>query len=220
MLNLLTEKPALLLFGIVMTFVVTPHAAAQGNTGASCTIGVGGGWAPNVGKNSGNFNQGWVFQADGGFFFAGAPNLFVGPDFIFDQAGISQTGLQNAKLSNTTNTALLSATAGKAKFITATLDVKYRIPGAHGLYVFGGYGLLRRTLDFTGVSTQGGLLQPTSPTVFGKGGNSGAFAAGAGVNFKNKKRHWPMFYAEVRVVHGFAVNSTTTLLPLSAGIRW
>src|ERR1035437_7745811 len=50
--------------------------------------------------------------------------------------------------------------------------------GSVRAYVFGGYGWLQRSLDFTGASTQGSLLQPTNSGVFGSGGNSGAFDVG------------------------------------------
>jgi hypothetical protein len=142
---------------------------------------------------------------------------------MFDQLGIKQTALQQARILNPTNIGLLEATSGRAKFFGATLDPTVRIPvsAAFNVYAFGGFGWLRRNLEFTGVSAQGELLQPGSPAVFGTGGTSGAFDAGAGVNIRPSRLLGRlMFYTEVRVLHGLAINNRTTLVPISAGIRW
>jgi hypothetical protein len=54
--------------------------------------------------------------------------------------------------------------------------------------------------------------------VFLRNSSSGSVDGGAGINFK--KKGFPMPYAEVRVVHGLAINHSTTLIPVSVGIRW
>jgi hypothetical protein len=144
-------------------------------------------------------------------------------NFNFDQSDIKSSALQQAILLNPQNTSLLSATSGKAKFYFTTLDPTVRIAmaGHFSAYFLGGFGWLRRTIEFTGVSSQGGLLQPNGPAVFGPSGNSGVVDAGAGID-RGLKRDGGGFkiYIEARVIHGLANNSGTTLIPLSAGVRW
>ena len=94
-------------------------------------------------------------------------------------------------------------------------------PVNHGeLYAFGGFGFLRRTLELTGVSSIGTLLQPGNPVVFSSGSNSGAFDAGGGFNWRFSKLGGLGFYAEAKVVRGLAINSGTTLVPISFGVRF
>jgi hypothetical protein len=194
----------------------------------SCTLNAGGGWAPVWGKEQSSLNRGWNFHAGGGFAVTPRPapghkwSLFITANFMFDQLGIKQTALQQARILNPTNIGLLEANSGRAKYYSTTLDPTFRfpVPGAVSVYVFGGFGWLRRNLEFTGASAQGALLQPGSPVVFGNGGNSGAYDAGAGIDFRPRKLGGLMFYTEARVLHGLAINNATTLVPISAGIRW
>ncbi len=185
--------------------------------------------APVAGEEQSNLDRGWNFQAGAGFALTPRPapghqwSLFLTADFMFDQLGIQAAALQQARLSNPTDIGLLEATSGKAKFYSTTLDptFRFRVSRAVNVYAFGGFGWFRRNLEFMGTSGQGILLQPGSPAVFGSGGNSGAYDAGAGVNFRLPRALGGlMLYAEARVVHGLAVNNATTLVPISAGIRW
>jgi hypothetical protein len=149
-------------------------------------LNVGAGFAQAAGNERSNLNQGWNFHAGGGFALTPPPaqghkwSLFLTANFMFDQMGIKQTALQQARVMNPTDIGLLEATSGKAKFYSTTLDPTFRIPvrGRFSLYLFAGFGWFRRDLEFTGSSSQGALLQPGSPVVFGNGGNSGAYDAG------------------------------------------
>jgi hypothetical protein len=141
---------------------------------------------------------------------------------MFDQLSIKDSALTAARTMNPQDPTLLDATGGRAKVYVGTLDLMLRRPlGWGSAYVFGGFGGMRRSLALTGPAGAGALIEPTSPTVFGSGGNSGAFDAGAGMNFRLGDHIGGITpYAEVRVVHGFADNSATTLIPLSIGIRY
>ncbi len=205
-----------------------PECLAQDDFFHSCTLNAGGGWTPVAGADAGSLKNGWNFNAGGGF---GGPrpspghawSFFVTANFLFDQLGVSQTALQNARVLNPTNIGLLSATSAQAKFYSTTLDPTVRFPaqGRFQGYAFAGFGWMRRSIDFNGTSYQGGLLQPSTPTVFAAAGNSGAYDAGVGANVRlpGAMNHFG-FYAEVRVVHGLAVNRASTLIPVSAGFRW
>jgi hypothetical protein len=187
----------------------------------SCTLNIGGGFAPVAGAESGNLSAGWDFQAGGGF--AINHRFFVTADFMFDQLGVKQTALEAAGASNPTNVGVLEATGGRAKYFSTTLDPTYRFPsrGPATVYLFGGFGWMRRSIELTGVSGEGSLLEPNGPVVFGSGGDSGAYDAGAGANFRlGNKTGGLMLYVEARVIHGLAVNKSSTLIPISGGIRW
>jgi Outer membrane protein beta-barrel domain len=189
----------------------------------SCTFSAGGGRTSTAGKDGNSLNAGWNVQADAGFKpsrFGKVTLYWINVNFMFDELDVSQTALQTARTLNPTNVGLLAATSGRAKFYTVTDDITIRasVNPRLDVYAFGGFGLLRRTLDFSGSASLGSLIQPASPTVFGNVGNSGGFDAGGGVNFK-LRAGWKV-YAEGRVVHGIGINSGSTLLPISAGIRW
>lgn len=194
----------------------------------SCTLSAGAAWTELEGAERSNFNAGWKdFQAGGGFAVVSPSSsrnwsAFLTGTFLFDQLDIKQSALQLARTLNPTNIGLLEATAGKAKFNSATLDLIFRFPVKDpvAFYAFGGFGWLRRDLNFTGVSGEGALLQPGGPTVFGSGGDSGAFDAGGGINVRIPHAKGFAIYLEARVLHGLAVNHETTLLPISAGFRW
>jgi len=215
-------KASILCFTLSLAFSAV--ASAQDH---SCTLNAGGGWSPAVGKEGSNLNAGWNFQAGGGFALTEAPkpghewSFFLTANFMYDDLAVSQSALQTARTLNTTNVGLLAATSGIAKFYTLTLDPTFRFPVGQraNVYVLGGFGFFRRDLQFSGSTTEGSLLQPVSQTVFGSGGNSGGFDAGGGVNFKLANTGL-MVYAEARVVHGLGINTSNTLIPISAGIRW
>lgn len=194
------------------------------------SLSAGGGWAPAAGSDHTSLDAGGNFQAGAGLAFSRpAPRqrwaFYLNVDFMLDQLGIKQSALQEAQILNPTNIGLLEATKGTARFYSTTLDPTFRFPagktGHSNVYVFGGFGWFRRSLDFTGVSAEGSLLQSSGPAVFGNGGNSGVCDAGAGVNVGLPQRFkgW-MFYVEGRVIHGLAVNKSTTLAPVSIGVRW
>lgn len=218
----------------VAAFLAIPaasHAQTQcgGPDWEKCTLNVGGGWSPVVGQDSHNFNTGWNFQAGAGLIMTGgkpdaAWGWLVNGNFMIDQSAVNQTALQQAKILNPTNVGLLDATSASGKFYDTSLDLatfRFRLSDTVKLHVFGGFGWLHRSIDFKGPSSEGSLLQPGGPTVFGSGSNSGAFDAGAGINYRPKRGTAGLaLYAEIRVVHGLTVNSATTLLPISAGIRW
>jgi hypothetical protein len=142
---------------------------------------------------------------------------------MFVRSGIDPSSLQQAIILNPQNPVLLSATSGKATFLTTTLDPTLQRALSRNvvLYFLGGFGWFRRTIDFTGVSTEGKLLQPNSPAVYAQAANSGVADAGFGVNIRlSKQRAVPNLFVEGRVLRGLAINGGTTLVPVSAGIRW
>ena len=184
----------------------------------------GGGWTAPVGTEASSLRQSWKnFEAG----VAALPcsskskRFFLGVNFLFDQLAAKKLAVTDAQALNPTNIGLLQATGGKAKYYSTTLEPTFRQSAGDRLtvYFFGGFGWFRRSLEFTGNAGFGALLQPGGPAVFGSGGNSGAFDAGAGADVRPSKGRFTV-YLEFRYLHGLALNHETTLIPLSAGFRW
>lgn len=221
---------AFIALGVAVILGVPAQCLAQDDAAFhSCTLNLGGGWAPVSGSDANSLDAGWNFQAGGGFALTSGPapshrwSAFITANFMFDRLGVSSAALQQARNLNPTNIGLLEANSARAKFFSTTLDPTFRFPVAKAvsIYAFAGFGWFRRSLEFTGVSNQGVLLQPGGPAVFSSGGNSGAYDAGLGANLRLPRRTGGlMLYAEARVLHGLAINRATTLVPVSVGIRW
>jgi opacity protein-like surface antigen len=190
-----------------------------------------------IGGSDGKLMDGqWGFQAGAGYrvkqwwpkahYPNGDPDgpsrasFYINGNFQYDQSKIKSSAVTQAVNANPQNPAILSAITGQGKFYTATLDPTLRFaPNDRlGIYGLAGFGLLRRTIDLTGPATEGNLIQPVTESVFGSAGNSGVLAVGGGVDYRVWKEM--KIYVEGRALHGFGVNSGTTLWPISAGVRW
>jgi opacity protein-like surface antigen len=192
----------------------------------SCTVYVGGEFTSPHGKDGNNFTSGGGFQAGGGF--AVTPqaepghgvNLYITVSFMYDRLAATAPALAQAIAGDTTGQ-LASATSAHGSFYATTLDptVRYLINRRTSLYLLGGFGWFRRGVEFNGAKPST-LIQSGGFTLDKLSANSGAFDVGAGVNFGLTHNGGLMVYAEARVYRGLAVNSGTTLLPLSVGVRW
>ena len=202
--------------------LAVPRAAAQEEPNSRpITFGVGGMVTPNV--DSG-LKWGWDLLAGGGI--AVTPwshhrdwRLYLTGNFLFEHLGVKSQALGTTA---SLNSGLQEAIGAKARFYSTTLDptlrfgAKSRVSG----YVLGGAGWLRRSIDFTGVATGGVLVQPTAPSILSPGSSSMAVDAGAGINVRLGGPGSVMWFAEVRYLRGLAINRTTTLAPVSIGVRW
>jgi hypothetical protein len=157
--------------------------------------------------------------------------LLVETNFLYNQSNLQPAAITQAIEMNPQTTGLIGAVSGKAKYFSWTVGPTFQVLLSNQVraYFFGGSGWFRRTLDFTGASTEGPLLQAGAPLVFGQGGNSLAVDGGAGVDFgrsrasrtDNQPRLSDIrFYVEFRAIRGLAINHGSFLLPVSAGIRW
>ena len=216
---------ASLLFAVL---AIPLSAWGQTAEGFHCfTLSGGAGYSAIAGKDGSNLNGEWEVQAGAGFAVVNETktrhwSFFLNFDYLFDHASVKSNALAQARNLNPTNIALLNATGGTTRFLVVAFDptVRRRVSkGGSEVYLFGGFGWFHRQVDLTGVANQGSLLQPGSPSLFLRNSSSGSLDAGGGINFKVKKG-WPMPYVEIRVVHGLAVNKSTTLVPFGAGIRW
>lgn len=205
--------------GLFLCLAVGPWQchAQDGLDFHSCTAAIGAGVEKVPGRDGDN-TKGvrWNLQAGGGF--AANHYLFITANFAFDQMGLTQ-----AAVTNTNSLQSTKYTDGNARYYTTTLDPTLRFPlprwsrGA-SVYFLGGFGWLRRSIDFVGAQTEPVVIHPTSPLLGSFEANSGVFDAGAGVNVPIHRGL--MAYAEVRVYQGLAINHATILVPFTFGVRW
>ncbi len=191
----------------------------------SCTANLAVGFAVPFGKDGHNFDTGWGLQAGGGFAVlrpaepGHGVDLFITVNYMYEKLHATGAALAQAKAANPTR--LASAVSAHGTFSAVTLDPTVRFPVDHriSLYVVGGFGWFRRGVGFNGANPAT-LTQSNGVTLDRLAANSGAFDLGAGANFGPRRIGGLMLFVEARVYRGLAVNSGTTLVPLSVGVRW
>jgi hypothetical protein len=203
------------------------------------TFDAGVGYTGVHGTDGQNFGSFLTYQTGGGFSLMGKPpvppydkgyakaynpkvfrhwNVFVTGDFLYGQSKFKGS-LQEIVSSNPQMPSLLSANAGTGKFYNLTagprIQYSWRLFSVYGQ---GEGGWLRRSLDLTGLVTEGTALQPTNPSVFSQSGNSGALRLRGGVSVGAKGVRG---FVELGFLQGFAINHGTLLAPMiSGGVRW
>jgi hypothetical protein len=191
----------------------------------SCTIDAAGIFATPEGKDRQNFNHGgWGLQAGGGFAIARAAESnhghtwYITTNYLFDKFRVRKSALDETIAKEPQ---LAAATSAHGSFSAVTLDPTFRlILNRHSsLYWSGGFGWLHRGIGFNGLSMAPPLL-PGSSSLGGYVSNSGVFDFGMGINFAPTTFHGVMLFTEGRVYHGTAINSGSTLVPISIGVRW
>jgi hypothetical protein len=175
---------------------------------------------PNI--DSG-LRRGWALMAGGGFAVTRWSHhrdwrLYLTGNFLFEHLGVTPDALAKA---SSANSGLQGTTGAGARFYSLTFDPAFRFGDKRRVsgYVVGGTGWLRRSIDFT---TPAGsvLLQPGPPSILSPGSSSMAVDGGLGMNVRLRGPESLMWFAEARYVHGLAINRTTTLVPISVGLRW
>jgi hypothetical protein len=198
-------------------------------------VDAGAGWTGVRGADKRNFGAFGVYQAGGGFALTSARpevpsddaenptvrhwNVFVKGEFMYGQSDLTELAVQQIINSNPQNPSLLSATTGKGKFYSTTLGPRVQYSRRwFSVYGQGGLGWLRRSIDLTGMTTAGTVLQPNSPLVFVRSGNSGALQGTLGIAAGGKGVR---AFVDIGLLQGFAINHGTMLAPiLSGGVRW
>jgi hypothetical protein len=191
----------------------------------SCTVNFAGQAAIPSGEEGNNFNSGWGFQAGGGFavFRPSEPGrgaaVYITANFMYDRLAATGAALTQAKTAEPTQ--LASATSAHGSFSAVTLDptVRYSTSARLSFYGSGGFGWFRRAIGFNGANPET-LTESNGITLGRLGANSGVFDLGGGLSFGLTPKGGLMLYAEARVYRGVTVNSGTTIVPLSVGVRW
>ncbi len=191
----------------------------------SCTVGAAGIFGIPEGEDRNNFDKaGWGFQGGGGVILTKnkqpdrGSSWGVTANYMYEKFKANAKSLGEATISDPT---LDKATSAHGGFSAITLDLVFRhgIRPGIGFYASGGFGWLRRGIGFDGANS-GTLLQSGGSSLDRLASNSGVFDAGVGLNFKPRKFGGVMPFVEIRVYRGTAINSGSTLVPLSLGVRW
>lgn len=191
----------------------------------SCTVNAGGGVAWPFGDDGKNFNGGWGLQVGGGFAVThpveprhGA-QLFLDANFMYARLNATAQALAAAIALDPSQ--LGTAKSARGSFYAVTVDptVRFPISRGFGVYASGGFGWFRRSIGFNGANPAN-LLHASASSLERLSSDSGVFDLGGGMNFSLTHNGGLMVYTKMRVYHGAAVNSSTTLLPLFAGVRW
>lgn len=191
----------------------------------SCTVGAAGIFVTPEGEDRQNFNHGgWGFQAGGGFAITrqAEPNhghvWYLTFNYLYDKFRVRKSALSEAIAKESQ---LADATSAHGSFSAITFDPTFRwtLNRRTSLYWSGGFGWLHRGIGFNGVSTVPPLL-PNSSSLGSVASNSGVFDFGMGINYAPRRFRGVMLFTEGRVYHGTAINSGSTLVPVSVGVRW
>jgi hypothetical protein len=220
-----TNYRALITATLVMLLMATHCFAQELLQDHSCTVDAAGIFSIPEGQDRQNFNHGgWGFQGGGGFAVTrqAEPSRgytwFVTGNYLYNKFRVRSSALAEAV---SKEPELSGATSAHGSFSAVTLDPTFRvIPNSrYSLYWSGGFGWLGRGIGFNGVSAIPPLL-PSGSSLFRVASNSGVFDFGMGINFAPRSFHGVMPFAEARVYHGTAINSGSTLVPISVGVRW
>lgn len=185
------------------------------------TFHAGAGYSPLIGPISGSLENGWNFQAGGGYMFN--PYLGVIADYQYNGLGVPRRVL-NA----------LAEPDGSAWVYSVTVGPEIRLAPDSRIdpYIIGGIGWYRRTVEFTRPTlTTVTVFDPFFGFFFpavvpanlvvgtitrdGFGGN-----AGLGVNYRLREGSHAKIFAEVRYHQASHEHRDTQMLPFTIGLRW
>jgi hypothetical protein len=218
-------RPALLALTPFLLLPVGTGSAQEVVHDHSCTVGAAGVFVTPEGEDRQNFNHGgWGFQAGGGFAVTRQAEpghghtWYLTSNYLYDKFRVRKAALSSAIAKESQ---LASATSAHGSFSAVTLDPTFRwtVNPRSNLYWSGGFGWLHRGIGFNGVSTVPPLL-PNSSSLGSVASNSGVFDLGMGINYAPRSFRGVMLFTEGRVYHGTAINSGSTLVPVSVGVRW
>jgi hypothetical protein len=184
------------------------------------TLSAGAGLTMITGTDAGKLDHGGNVQLNGGYFFDS--HFGITGNFMFSGLGITRAALNN-----------LNVPDGHARVYSITVDPTLRIPLRRGFnaYLLAGGGYLRRTVEFTQptlVQTVifdpwwgyfGPALIPANQILGTVINNSGALDVGGGLNIPLPGSGIKAF-AEVRYFDGFTSRSSTSIVPITFGVRW
>ena len=222
-------RPPLRLLLFALACILLSHAgstfAQESVHDHSCTVSAAGIFATPEGKDRDNFSHGgWGFQAGGGFALTRqretnhGHSWYLTANYLYDKFRVRKSAL-SATIAK--EPALATATGAHGDFSAVTLDPTFRLSLSRyfSVYLSGGFGWLHRGIGVNGVSMVPPLL-PSSSSLGSFSSDSGVFDFGMGLNYSPPSFRGLMIFVEPRVYHGTAINSGSTLVPISVGVRW
>lgn len=211
---------------IVMLAALAISGRAQDSSpDHSCTVNIAAGPVWPHGKDGNNFNLGWNLQAGGGFAVSrsSAPDhgyrWFINVNYMYAKLDATRSALAAAITLDPAQLSMATSAHGSFSAVTFDPTLRYRFNRRVGIYGSGGFGWFRRGIGFNGANPAN-LLHASASSLDRLASSSGVFDFGGGLNLGLTHRGGAMGYAELRFYHGAAVNSSTSLLPVSFGVRW
>ena len=207
----------------VLTFflsstLLAPLSYSQFDPDSRFTMHFGGGPTMTTNRMSDYVSNGYNFQIGGGFRATQFVEVLV--EYSFHQLGVEDAVL-----------AELAVPDGNARLHTVTGNLKLNlIPGPVNVYVIGGGGWYRRTIEFTEPTTRvvtifdpwWGLFRdavvPADQVLGSVTRNAAGINAGAGVAFSIGGR--TRLFAESRWHRAFHNPTNTTIIPVTIGLRF
>jgi hypothetical protein len=219
-----THLCAVVVLAVLMSLMAIECVAQELPHDRSCTVGAAAIFTTPEGQDRQNFNHGgWGFQAGGGFAVSGQaePNrhlgLYLTGNYLYDKFRVRKSALLAAIPKESEITGAVQA---HGSFSAITFDPTLRYThGLYSVYWVGGFGWLRRGLGFNGANPVPPLF-PNGTSLDRVVSNSGVFDFGMGINFAPRRWHGLMVFTEGRFYHGTAINSGSSLVPVSVGLRW
>jgi hypothetical protein len=223
-------KYRVLIAAAIVMLLMAPHCLSQDILhDHSCTVDGAGIFSIPEGQDRQNFSHGgWGLQGGGGFEVSRSAEpsrghmWYITGNYLYNKFRVRASALAEAvKAPGPPAPDLSGALSAHGSFSVVTLDPTLRvIPNSrYNLYWSGGFGWLHRGIGFNGLNMIPPLL-PSGSSLYRVASNSGVFDFGMGVNFVPRSFHGFMPFAEARVYHGAAINSGSTLVPISVGVRW
>ncbi len=184
------------------------------------TANVGGGFSTATSRLSNDLDNGGNLEVGAGFNL----NQYLGVlgTFSFQGLGVTRSALNS-----------LNEPDGNARVYSLTIDPKISFPlGSRAtVYVLGGGGWLRRTVQFTQPVIAptyiynpwwgyiGPVYVPANQILGTVSQNAGAWDIGGGVNIPLPRTGWKL-YVQARYYDGLTNNTHTTVVPITVGLRW
>jgi hypothetical protein len=224
MANEKAYRCAVVVLAVLMSLTAIECHAQELPHDRSCTVSGAGIFATPEGQDRQNFNHGgWGFQAGGGFAVTRQAEsgrglrLYLTGNYLYDKFRVRESALLAAIPKEP---AITGAVQAHGSFSAITFDPTLRYTrGLYSVYGIGGFGWLRRGLGFNGTNPVPPLF-PNGSSLDRVASNSGVFDFGMGINFAPRRWHGLMVFTEGRFYHGAAINSGSSLVPVSVGLRW
>jgi hypothetical protein len=184
----------------------------------SCSFHAGGSFIPQAGKDGQNFKSGGGFQVGfgaGWHFWKRSekrPDFLVMLDYLYGRAEAKSNPV-------TPPSGTTASTRGNFEAFTVGPLFRYYGPARFNFYGGMSFGWFRRNIYEHANSTQT-LTNLGAATLVNSTTSSGALDFRGGANFGLTHRGGLMLFAEARAYKALAINHNTTLIPISAGIRW
>jgi hypothetical protein len=209
-----------LIFCGAATLLLANGALAQEEFDRKFNVDFGGGYTPSTGATGRHLDGGGNVTAGGGFNLN--RHLGIVGEFQYNGLGVNSTTLN-----------LLNVPDGSAHIwsLTANPTLRFNFTPRFGVYLIGGGGVYRRTVEFTKPTIDvvnildpwwgyvGPALVPANQILGKVTSTAPGVNIGGGLTFAAGKSG-AKIYVESRYNRAFTSGSDTTYVPLTFGIRW